>query len=192
MHINLFINACVREASRTRRLAGCLLEKIGEPFEEVRLEAISFPVTDAGFLAMRDRLIGEGRFQDPVFDLANRFAAAERIVIAAPYWDLSFPAVLKCYLETICVNGLTFRYNEQGIPEGLCKAEKLVYVTTAGGFIPEHNFGYDHVKQLCADFFGIPHTVCIKAEGLDIYGTDVQAALQAAKDTMHEKICGSC
>ena len=42
----LFINACVRENSRTERLAKCLLEKLDQPFTEVRLEAVSFPVTN--------------------------------------------------------------------------------------------------------------------------------------------------
>ena len=36
------------------------------------------------------------------------------IVIAAPYWDLSFPAVLKTYLEQINVLGVTFDYSDDG------------------------------------------------------------------------------
>ena len=49
----LFINACVRENSRTERLAKCLLEKLDQRFTEVRLEAISFPVTNEAYRSRR-------------------------------------------------------------------------------------------------------------------------------------------
>ena len=101
----LYINACVRKNSRTNRLAKCLLDKLGEPFTEVRLEHIRFPVTDEEYLTKRDQMIDAGDFSDPAFSLANQFAAADRIVIAAPYWDLSFPAALKQYFEHINVRG---------------------------------------------------------------------------------------
>ena len=184
--MNLFINACVRETSRTRRLAGCLLEKIGEPFEEVHLEAISFPVTDAGFLAMRDRLIGEGRFQDPVFDLANRFAAAERIVIAAPYWDLSFPAALKQYFEHINVRGITFTYTPEGIPKGLCRAKQVYYVMTAGGDYAPEEFGFGYVKALAQGYYGIEDVRLFQAVGLDIEGADAEEILQKSMESIRQ------
>ena len=80
----LFVNACVREESRTKRLADYLLEKLGEPVEEVKLSEISFPVADEAFLFKRDSLIKSGVYDDPLFSLARQFAGAEKIVIAAP------------------------------------------------------------------------------------------------------------
>ena len=53
----LYINACVREQSRTKRLADCLLAKLDGNVEEVRLTDVSFPVADEAFLKKRDRLI---------------------------------------------------------------------------------------------------------------------------------------
>ena len=97
----LYVDACVRKDSRTRKLAEKLLAKLGGDYEEVRLEALAFPVCDGKFLAKRDRLAAAGDWQDPMFDLARQFTEAETIVIAAPYWDLSFPAMLKQYLEKI-------------------------------------------------------------------------------------------
>ena len=93
--MTLFINACVRETSRTKELADCLLSKSGRPYEEVRLDTIEFPFVNESFLEKRDRLIQDQDFNNPLFDLARQFAAAEDIIIAAPYWDLSFPAALK-------------------------------------------------------------------------------------------------
>ena len=40
----------------------------------------------------RDALAGIRCFDAPVFDLARQFRAASRIVVAAPFWDLTFPA----------------------------------------------------------------------------------------------------
>ena len=97
----VFVNACVRGESRTRRLAEALLDRLGGEMEEVRLHEIDFPVVDEAFLRKRDGLIASSGFGDPMFELARQFAAADQIVIAAPYWDLSFPAALKQYFEQI-------------------------------------------------------------------------------------------
>ena len=178
----LFVNACVRKKSRTRKLAEHLLEKLDQPFEEIRLEDIRFPLVDEAFLRERDRLISEGDFEDPMFDLARQFAEAETIVIAAPYWDLSFPAALKQYLELVNVVGVTFCYTEEGIPAGLCKAGRLYYVTTAGGDWMPEEFGFGYVKALAQNYYGIRDVRLIKAAGLDIIGADVDAILKAAED----------
>ena len=93
----------MREESRTRRLADYLVSLLNGETEEVRLEEISFGISDAHFISERDRLLSAGQFDHPMFDLARSFAAADLIVIAAPFWDLSFPASLKQYLEQINV-----------------------------------------------------------------------------------------
>ena len=177
----LFINACVRKESRTKQLADYLIAKLNERVEEVRLEDILFPVSDEAFLQKRDELISQERFDDPMFAPARQFAEADTIVIAVPCWDHSFPASLKQYIEQISVTGITFRYNDKGMPEGLCKGSRLYYVTTAGGFIPEENHGFDYIRQLSEVFFGIKDFDLIGAEGLDIIGADVEGILAEAK-----------
>ena len=64
----LYVNACVRKDSRTRSLAEKLLSKLDRPFEEIRLEDISFPAINEEYLNMRDRLISEEEYQNPLFD----------------------------------------------------------------------------------------------------------------------------
>ena len=99
-------------------------------------------------------------------------------MIAAPYWDLSFPAALKQYIEQINVLGVTFRYTEDGFPQALCRAKKLYYVMTAGGaYVPEE-YGFQYIKALAENFYGIPDCELIKAVGLDIYGADADAIMQ--------------
>ncbi len=177
----LFIDACVREESRTRGLAEKAVKLMGGEITRVNLFEENLMPLDGESLKKREACISRADYSDEMFRLAKQLKEADEILIAAPYWDLSFPAVLKCYIEMICVNGLTFAYNEQGIPEGLCRAKRLIYITTAGGFIPEKNFGFDYLKQLFADYFGITESVYIKAEGLDIYGADVAGILEAAE-----------
>ena len=189
----LFINACVRAESRTRRLAECLLQTLvgresGEEIRVVDLPQIDFPKVDDNFLDRRTALAESGAFTDPLFTYANDFAAAEVIVVAAPFWDLSFPAILKQYLEQICVSGITFHYQDN-VPKGLCRARKLYFVTTAGGPFLE-DFGYGYVRTLAQVFFGIPETVLIRTEGLDVDGADVERILQE-KEQEIRKLAGS-
>ena len=177
----LFIDACVRKESRTRRLAEKLLVKLNGPRETIRLHEISYPVADEEFLSKRDRLVSEGKLDDAMFDLARQFSEAECIVIAAPYWDLSFPASLKQYLEQVNVVGISFRYSEEGVPIGLCNAKKLYYVTTAGGGFAPEEFGFGYVKALAQNYYGIRDVELIKAVGLDIVGADVETIMRAVE-----------
>ena len=181
----LYVNACVRKNSRTKVLAEKLLSRLNEPFEEVRLEELAFPVSNETFINMRDRLIAQGDFQDPLFDLARQFSEAETIVVAAPYWDLSFPAMLKQYLEQITVVGLTFRYSEEGVPVSLCRAKRLYYVTTAGGNYVPDDYGFGYVKALVQSYYAVPDVRKIEADGLDIVGADVHAIMAEAEETLN-------
>ena len=178
----LYINACVRKESRTKRLAECLLAKLDEPYTEVRPADIEFPATKEDYLLKRDQLIAAEAFSDPMFSLAHQFAAADRIVIAAPYWDLSFPAALKQYFEHINVTGVTFKYTPEGIPKGLCRAEDLYYVTTAGGnYVPEE-YGFGYVKALAQGYYGIRDVKLIQAVGLDLDGADPEQILKESME----------
>ena len=175
----LLINACVRKASRTKRLADRFLSEKRQSITELNLSDIEYPKVDEEFLIKRDSLIAEGDFDNPMFALARQFADADEIVIAAPFWDLSFPASLKQYFEQINVLGITFRYTPEGIPQGLCKAKKLTYITTAGGdFFPEE-FGFGYVKALAENFYGIKDVRLIKATGLDIDSADTKKILDS-------------
>ena len=177
----LFINACVRPDSRTRHLADRLLKRFEGEVREVALPLVRFPVDDNDFIEHRQERIERGDYTEPLFDYAKEFARADIIVIAAPFWDLSFPAMLKQYLEQICVNGITFCY-EDNMPKSLCLAKKLYYVTTAGGPVFSTDYGFGYVQSLAQTFFGIGECVLIKAEGLDVEGADVEAILQKAEE----------
>ncbi len=173
----LFINGCVRPESRTMYLAKHILEHIEGKIEEVNLEKLMLSPMNLEMLRQREALLEKQNYEAPDFQYAKQFAAADIIVVAAPYWDLSFPAALKTYLERILIVGITFKYSPEGIPLSLCNAKKLLYVTTSGGFIRNYNLGFEYVKALAEAFFFIPDIQCFCAEGLDIIGADTKAIL---------------
>ncbi|MBO7318717.1 MAG: NAD(P)H-dependent oxidoreductase [Clostridia bacterium] len=185
----LYINACCRENSRTNELAQHLLGSLSGNIQSVNLYEENIRPLDAELLSKRDKLLKSGKTDDDFFSLARQFASADTIVIAAPYWDLMFPSILKVYLENITVCGVTFCYSDKGIPQSLCKAKNLYYVTTAGGFIGENNFGFDYIKALATVFFGIGNVRFFSAEGLDIYCADVDDIMKKTKENMLFEFC---
>jgi FMN-dependent NADH-azoreductase len=181
--MTLYINCCVRDESRTDRLAKAVLKKIGGDYIELKLYEENLKPLSKETLNRRTELIEKGDYSDGMFSCAKQFANADIIVISAPYWDLSFPATLKNYIENIYVTGIVSAYGEDGMPVGLCKAKELYYVTTAGGpYEPEYSYGY--IENMSKNFFGIPKTYLVKAEMLDIAGNDAEEILTDAINSL--------
>ena len=113
----LYINCCVRSASRTNRLAKAILETIGD-YTELYLPAEPITPLTEEMLQKRDALLAAGQYDDPMLRYARQFAQADKIVIAAPFWDGSFPSLLKVYIENIYAIGIITTYDAQGKPVG--------------------------------------------------------------------------
>ena len=177
----LFVNACVRPGSRTLRLARRVLAHLDGDVTEVNLEREALRPLTAETLEARETLLRRGELEAPMLRYARSFAAAEEIVVAAPYWDLSFPAAVKTYFEHVTVNGVTFSYGEDGLPIGHCRAKRLHYVMTAGGPILPPNHGYTYVRDLAGMFYGIRETDLFSAELLDVAGIDAEQRLREAE-----------
>jgi FMN-dependent NADH-azoreductase len=184
----LFVNACVRgQDSRTLALAEQLLMRIKEEnikdmafkIEEIRLSTENLLPLNYERLERREELMAAGMSDDTTFDYANAVASADMIVIAAPYWNMSFPSSLKIFFELASVEGITFTYGEDGAPIGLANAEDMYYVTTSGGFIGECNFGFDYANAICR-LYGVRNTHFVSAQGLDMEGANVQEILENA------------
>ena len=97
----LFIDGCISQRgaeSRTRRLADAFLSAFreshpGAEVETVVLEDLDLKPFLPAALDEREALASVGAFDTPVFALARQLRRADKIVAAAPFWDLSFPAV---------------------------------------------------------------------------------------------------
>ena len=125
----IYINACMRAGSRTRRIATPIIEELRKRYkvETVDLTKNLYPVADNYTLEDRN----QGIVTPEHVALAKKIAAADRIVIAAPFWDMSFPSALKVFFENMSLFGVTFDSNDKEC-YGLCKAEKVMYITTRG------------------------------------------------------------
>ena len=183
----LFVDSCISQrgdGSRTRLLCKTFIDTFlaaNPDYELVRVdvEALNLPNFTLPMIEERDKLIHEGNLDLPRFAPARQFAAADRIVVGAPYWDMAFPAVLRSYVEHICANRICYCYGEAG-PQGLCRADKLMYLTTGGGFIDNYaNIGYHHWVMLCRQF-GIAQCETIVADAMDITPEMTEEHLSAA------------
>ena len=176
----LLINACVRKDSRTKRLADRLITSLcgslnsADDIElnEVDLQKENIQPLSAGMLSERDRFVADGDYSPAIFRYAHMVREADVIVIAAPFWDMSFPASLKVFVEAVMVKGLVFSYAPDGMPVSLCKASCMYYVSTSGGPVGPVHYGYDYLKMISEYFFGVKKCTLIQAEMLDVDGMD--------------------
>ena len=183
----LFVDCCISQRgpdSRTRALAEAYVAAFRAAHPQMELETVA-PQTllalkpfDVEMLNERDALAKAGRFDGPLFDLARQFAGADSVVVAAPYWDLSYPAALRTYIEYISANGLAYHYEADG-SHGDCAAKRLVYLTSGGDFEHEDSVGVVHWRQLCG-LFGIERFDYVFAGGLDIDPAQTPALLEGA------------
>ncbi len=180
----LYINCCIRGgASRTAKLGEAFLDALPEEYEVTALDltALDLQPLLADSLAERDTLLAAGKTQDPWFQLAHQIAQADLVVFAAPFWDLSFPALLKVYIENVSVEGITFRSTEKGL-QGLCRAQHSVLLTTRGGIYEDGSDWEQGAPYLRAiqKFFGFGDFTCVAANGLDVQGYDGEEELRCA------------
>ena len=185
----LFINAAVRKNSRTNLLANYVLEKLNRKYNECNINVLNLneeniQALNATTLQMRDDLILNNDFSHEMFKYAKQFNQADIVLICAPYWDLAFPANLKNYLEQIAVQGINFEYIH-GIPSSFCNIKKLFYVSTSGGPM-SLEFGFNYVKTLAENFYGIKENILFKAEFLDLRNANVDDILTKAKEVIDQ------
>lgn len=126
----LYIDACIRdEMSRTKRIATPIVEALKQKYEVQTLV-----INDLALSIVKKELItkrNNGVIDPQVMSWAESVRDADRIVIAAPFWDMSFPAALKNFLELCSIFDVTFKSDEKTC-YGNCKAEKMLYITTRG------------------------------------------------------------
>ena len=125
----IYINACMRAGSRTGRIASAIIKELGRKYEVETIDLTQnlYPIADNTTLEDRNN----GIVPEEHVVLARKIAAADRIVIAAPFWDMSFPSALKVFFENMSLFGVTFDSNDKEC-YGLCNAEKVMYITTRG------------------------------------------------------------
>ena len=178
-----YVDACLRTGSNTKKIADAIIAKLSERYdiETVRLSEYAFPVVDNDIL--NDR--ANGIVPDEYVAMAKKLANADRIVIAAPFWDMSFPGALKVFLENMSLFNVTFGSNEKEC-YGLCKAEKVLYITTRGMDISTGDDLEQATPYLKAigKLWGLGELHVISAQNMD-YSTEEQKA-EKVKNAIEE------
>lgn len=177
----ILIDACMRDGeSRTRRILEPLMSELGKSYEieTVVLDGEDYQAVGRRVLAER----GEGHVPETIAEQSRRLAAADRIVIAAPFWDMSFPAILKVFIENMSLFNITFKDNGTYF-EGLCRCEKVLYITTRGMNVKtgEPMEGATPYIKAIGALWGLGEVITVAAENLD-YSTpeEVDERINAA------------
>lgn len=90
-----------------------------DTISELDLYKTKIPVIDSEVLEAWNKTeeqltAKEKTLLDKIDHFTNQFLAADKVVIAAPMWNLQFPPMLTAYIATITVPGKTFEYTEPG------------------------------------------------------------------------------
>jgi FMN-dependent NADH-azoreductase len=178
-----YIDACLRSGSNTKKIADAIIGKLSEKYEieTVRLSDCSFPVVKNDILNERNN----GYVPEEYVAMAKKLAAADRLVIASHFWDMSFPSALKVFFENMSLFNVTFASNEKEC-YGLCKAEKVLYITTRGMNIStgdELEQATPYIKAL-SRLWGLGELYVVSAQNMD-YSTDEQKESKI-KDAIEE------
>ncbi|CAA9496203.1 MAG: FMN-dependent NADH-azoreductase [uncultured Sphingomonas sp.] len=95
-----------------------------------------------------------GAFADS--SVLDEFLAADTVVIGAPMYNFTLPSQLKAWLDRILVAGRTFRYREDGSPEGLAGPKRVIVALSRGGFYRGDSpaAGLEHLETYLTGTFG--------------------------------------
>lgn len=126
----LYIDSCIRdEVSRTKKIATPIINKLKE-----RYDVETLVINDLNLTIVKKDLVNKrtnGIIDEEVLSWANKVSKADRIVIAAPFWDMSIPAALKSFIELCSIINVTFASDDKTC-FGICNCKKLLYITTRG------------------------------------------------------------
>ncbi|WP_373898919.1 FMN-dependent NADH-azoreductase [Haloimpatiens sp. FM7315] len=122
---------------------------------------------------------------DRMNELCNQFLSADIYVIAAPMWSVSFPSILKRYIDSIMLNNKLIELREESV-KGLLddKPRDMVYIQSSGGIYPKilggkFNHGVDYFHDIFK-FLGVKRFEKVLIEGVDMNKVGRDKALEIA------------
>lgn len=187
-----------------RQFISRFLEKHSDfQLEELDLYQCHIPRLEYQYFEKRNCMIKEEDFAKldekqqkevhKIVKLVDQFKEADVYVIAAPMWSLSFPAVLKEYIDCIVMDGKTINIDEDKI-EGLLndKPRGMVYIQSSGGHIPwllgmVMNKGLNYVKDIMKTM-GIKRFEELLVDGTGFTEAEKREAIGRAFDKIDEVI----
>ena len=150
--------------------------------EELDLYAENIPEINHRFLTNRAEPVSGDAYNelsepdkcavDRMNQLCCQFMSADLYVIATPMWSISFPSILKKYIDCIVINHRTIEIADKNT-RGLLNDKKrdMVYIQSSGGVCPPLLMGkLNHGVEYCHDLFkflGVNRFERILIQGVD-------------------------
>jgi len=168
-----------QSASRALSAAVVAARKAADPGLEVTyrdLAASPLPHLSAGSLAQADPAEAEAAAQ-----VMREFLEADVVVVGAPMYNFGVPSTLKAWIDRIAVAGKTFRYNAQGMVEGLAGGKRVIVASSRGGFHQSSGMDFQepYLRHMFG-FMGIDEVEFVRAEGLAVSADQRAASMRAA------------
>lgn len=181
----LYIKANIKNEgeSRTFKVSDSFVEEYKRNNPEDEIITLDLYKENIDFLRADDlgKLFGpkdEESKNSSILKYAYEFADADKYIIAAPMWNLSFPAILKAYIDYVSVSGITFKYTAEG-PVGLLNNKKAVHIVSRGGAYDNSPYEMgDRYLRTILGFFGIKDIETIAIDNLDVIGVNVEEKVE--------------
>lgn len=107
----VYIDACMRKDSRTRRIAKPIISQLSERYTITKFVLNELPLEIVKEDRIQQRM--HGNYDPQSLSWAKKIRDADQIVIAAPFWDMSYPAALKNFLEFCSVFNVIFKSDDK-------------------------------------------------------------------------------
>lgn len=163
----VYIDACIRDdVSKTKKIATPIVEKL-----KTKYDVFTIAINDLKLDIVQKELINKrlnGDIPSYVMNWANSIKNADRIVVAAPFWDMSIPSSLKVFIELCSILDVTFKSNDKTC-YGNCNSKKLLYITTRGMDISTRDKldqGTSYFEAL-SFLWGLGDVIVVSAQNMD-------------------------
>jgi FMN-dependent NADH-azoreductase len=118
---------------------------------------------------------------DAADQVMREFLEADVVVVGAPMYNSTIASTLKAWIDRLAVAGKTFRYNEQGMAEGLAGGKEVIVASSRGGFHQASGMDFQepYLRHMFG-FMGIDNIAFVRAEGLAVSPEQRAASMQQA------------
>jgi FMN-dependent NADH-azoreductase len=166
-------------ASRALSAAVVAARKAADPSLELvyrDLAASPLPHLSGASLAKADPVEVDAADQ-----VMREFLEADVVVVGAPMYNFTIASTLKAWIDRLAVAGKTFRYNEQGMAEGLAGGKEVIVASSRGGFHQASGMDFQepYLRHMFG-FMGIDNIAFVRAEGLAVSPEQRAASMQQA------------
>ncbi|MBO1111231.1 FMN-dependent NADH-azoreductase [Bordetella petrii] len=198
----VILSSILGDRSNSKQLADHLIQRLrqAEPGGSIKVRDLGadpvpyFDAATAGalFTPASERTAEQAAIAARSDTLVAELFDADRIVFAVPVYNFSLPAQFKSYIDHIARAGVTFRYTEQGVPEGLLKNKQVLVLSARGGKAegtPADTLT-PYLTQVLG-FVGLVDVAFISAEGMALGELAAQEGLALARQRIDALLAGA-